>query len=87
MAAEHQVIDLGRHPAPPAIAPFERPRPLAEKLAQNPVITALVCVAIGAVAANIWAHRFGRTRAALEQDALRSLRTARRLDPYGDTVL
>ena len=46
-----------------------------------------VCVVIGALAANIWAHRFGRTRSELEKQALHQLRLAQRLDPYGDTLL
>lgn len=82
----HQVV-LERAGAVKPIAPFVRPRPLAEKLAANPVVTAGVCILIGAVAANIWAHRFGRTRARLERQALHQLRAAQRLDPYGETLL
>jgi hypothetical protein len=82
----HTVIPLNARASEP-IAPFHKPRPLAEKLASQPLITAAVCVVVGAIAANIWAHRFGRTRSELEKQALHQLRLAQRLDPYGDTLL
>lgn len=83
----HTVIPLPKTAEPQKIAPFRRPRPLAEKLAAEPLVTAAVCVLIGAVAANIWAHRFGRTRSQLEKDALRKLNLAQRLDPFGEPLL
>jgi hypothetical protein len=87
-AHNHTVIPFsaagGVNRDPKPIAPFRRPRPLAEKLAAEPLITAAVCVLIGAVAANIWAHRFGRTRARLEREALHKLDLAQRLDPFGE---
>ena len=87
-AHNHTVIPLsaagGVNGEPRPIAPFRRPRPLAEKLAAEPLVTAAVCVLVGAVAANLWANRFGRTRAQLEKDALLKLNLAQRLDPFGE---
>lgn len=83
----HTVIPISPDHPPREIAPFRKPRPLTDKLAEEPLITAAVFVLLGAIAANMWAHRFGRTRSRLEQEALRNLNAAQRLDPFGEPLL
>jgi hypothetical protein len=50
------------------------------------LVTAAICVLIGAVAANLWANRFGRTRYRLEDEALHDPDRAHRLDPFGEPL-
>jgi len=69
------------HGQPGRLAPVLRPRPLAEKLAAEPLVTAAVCMLIGALVANLWANRFGQTRARLKSEGLQRLNRAQRLDP------